>query len=162
MTSNVKPIREGYHTAIPSIVVRDAAKASEFYQKALGAVETTRMAGPGGKGILHAELKIGDSVVFLADEGPGMAVSSPESLKGTTSSIHLNVLDTDAAFHRAVKAGATPVMPPADMFWGDRYAQVSDPFGHLWGLGTHKEDLTPEEIGKRSEAFFKQMAAQPR
>lgn len=160
MTSQVKPIREGYHTAIPSIVVKHGAKAVEFYERALGATEANRMHGPDGKSILHTELKIGDSTIFLADEGLGMAVKSPETLKGTTGAIHLNVEDADAAFHRAVKAGATAVMPPTDMFWGDRYAQVSDPFGHLWGLGTHKEDLSPEEIAKRAAAFFQQMAAQ--
>jgi PhnB protein len=162
MSHHVKPIREGYHNVVPGIVVRNAAKAVEFYQAALGAVEGARMYGPDGKSILHTELQIGDSKVFLSDEDPGMAVKSPESLHGTTSSIHLNVEDTDAAFHRAIKAGATPVMPPMDMFWGDRYAQFTDPFGHLWGLGTHKEDLSPEEMRTRGEEFFKRMASQPR
>jgi PhnB protein len=160
MSHHVRPIREGYHTAIPGIVVRNATQAIEFYKSALGAVESSpRMPGPDGKSVLHAELQIGDSKVFVADEDPGMAIKSPESLKGTSSSIHLNVEDTDAAFARAVKAGAKPVMPPMDMFWGDRYAQVTDPYGHVWGLGTHKEDLSPEEIGKRGAEFFKQMAS---
>ncbi|MCI4330967.1 MAG: VOC family protein [Thermoplasmata archaeon] len=162
MTHHVRPIREGYHTAVPGIVVRNAAKAVAFYQAALGAVESNRMHGPDGKSIIHSELQIGDSKVFLADEGEGMSTKSPETLHGTTGSIHLNVEDTDAAFQRAIKAGAKPIMPPMDMFWGDRYAQVSDPFGHVWGLGTHQEDLTPEEMEKRAAAFYQKMAAQPR
>ncbi|MCI4356930.1 MAG: VOC family protein [Thermoplasmata archaeon] len=162
MTHHVRPIREGYHTVVPGIVVRNAAEAVKFYQAALGAVEGTRMHGPDGKSILHTELTIGDSRIFLSDEDPGMSVKSPESLHGTTSSIHLNVEDADAVFQRAVQAGAKPVMPPMDMFWGDRYAQVLDPYGHLWGIGTHKEDLTPEEVGTRGEEFFRRMAAQRR
>ncbi|MCI4366970.1 MAG: VOC family protein [Thermoplasmata archaeon] len=162
MTHHVKPIREGYHTVVVGMTVRNASEAIEFYRSAFGAVETTRMHGPDGKSILHAEMKIGDSRIFLADEGPGMSTKSPEALGGTSMSVHLNVEDTDAAFQRAIKSGAKPIMPPMDMFWGDRYAQVSDPFGHVWGLGTHKEDLTPEEIRMRGEAFFKQMAPQRR
>jgi PhnB protein len=160
MTAHVKPIREGYHTVVPGIVVRNAAKAIEFYAAAFGAKETNRMHGPDGKSILHAEIEVGDSKIFLADEGPGMSTRAPESLNGTTSSIHLNVEDSDAAYHRAVKAGAKPIMPPMDMYWGDRYAQVLDPFGHVWGIGTHKEDLSPEEIRRRGAEFFKQLAGQ--
>jgi PhnB protein len=162
MAPRVKPIRDGYHTVIASLTVKDAQQAIQFYQTALGAVERNRMAGPGGKGILHAELQIGDSRIFLADEGPNMSTRAPESLHGTSASFHLNVEDADEAFARAVKAGAKPIMPPMDMFWGDRYAQVMDPFGHVWGLGTHKEDLTPAEVEQRGQEFYRKMASAPR
>lgn len=155
---SVKPIPTGYHTLTPHLTVRGAARAIEFYKRAFGAKELERMPGPGGTNIVHAELKIGDSIVFLADEFPDMGARAPESLGGTTGSLHLYVKDVDAAFARAVAAGAQVRMPVSDMFWGDRYGKVVDPFGHEWGLGTHKEDLTPAEIGKRAQAFFAQMS----
>ena len=158
MTMRAKSIPEGYHTITPHLVVRGAGRAIEFYKRALGAEELMRMPGPDGKSIMHAELRIGDSIVFLSDEFPDMGCRSPQSLGGTATALHLYVEDVDAAFKRAVEAGATVRMPVADMFWGDRYAKIADPFGHEWGMGTHKEDLTPDEIRKRGEAFFANMA----
>lgn len=157
MTKAAKAIPEGYHTITPHLTVRGADRAIEFYKRAFGAQELSRMPGPDGKGVIHAEIKIGDSIVFLNDELPDMGSRSPQSLGGIASMLHLYVEDVDAAFKLAVEAGAQVRMPVADMFWGDRYAKVIDPFGHEWGLGTHKEDLTPEEIEKRAQAFFAQM-----
>ena len=157
MTKRAKSIPEGYHTITPHLVVRGAGRAIEFYERAFGAEELMRMPGPDGKSIMHAELRIGDSIVFLSDEFPDMGCRSPQSLGGTATALHLYVEDVDAAFKRAVEAGATVRMPVADMFWGDRYAKIADPFGHEWGMGTHKENLTPDEIRKRAEAFFANM-----
>lgn len=154
----VKPIPQGYHAVTPQLTVQGAEQAIAFYKKAFGAGELLRMTGPGGRGIMHAELKIGDSVVFLADESPGGGTRSPGSLGGATGSLYVYVKDVDAAFKRAVAAGARVKMPVADMFWGDRFGSVVDPFGHEWGLATHREDLTPREVRKRAEAFFAQMA----
>ena len=117
------------------------------------------MPGPGGQGIMHAEIKIGDSMIMLNDEFPGMGEKSPQSLGGATASIYLYVEDVDAVQAKAVAAGAKPKMPPMDMFWGDRMGRVSDPFGHEWAISTHKEDLSTEEIKKRAEAFFAKMSA---
>jgi uncharacterized glyoxalase superfamily protein PhnB len=119
------------------------------------------MAGPGGKGILHAELKIGDSVIFLADEVDGMGARAPQSVGGTTITLHLYVNDVDASFARALAAGAQVRMPVSDMFWGDRYGMLSDPFGHLWSLATHVEDVRPEEVRRRAELFFAKSAKTP-
>jgi PhnB protein len=142
----------------PYLVVKDAAKAIEFYTKALGATEICRMPGPGGK-IMHAELRVGDSVFMLADEFPEMKCMSPVALNGSPVTIMMYVQDVDKAFDQAVKAGATVTMPVADMFWGDRYGNFSDPFGHRWALATHKEDLTPEQMMQRQKEFMeKQMA----
>lgn len=157
MTKAAKAIPEGYHTITPHLTVRGADRAIEFYKRAFGAQELTRMPGPDGKGVIHAEIKIGDSIVFLNDELPDMGSRSPQSLGGIASMLHLYVEDVDAAFKLAVEAGAQVRMPVADMFWGDRYGKLIDPFGHEWGMGTHKEDLTPEEIEKRAQAFFAQM-----
>lgn len=151
-------IPKGYHTVTPYLAVKDAAKAIEFYKRAFGAKEVDRMPGPGGQGIMHAEITIGDSHVMLSDEFPGSGCSSPQSLGGTTCQIFLYVQDVDSAYQQAVSAGATAKMPPADMFWGDRFGQLADPFGHQWGLATHKEDVSPEEMKKRADAFFAQMA----
>ncbi len=154
---DVKAIPDGFHTVTPHLVVSDAAKAIEFYGRAFGAEEICRMEGPGGQGIMHAEIKIGDSIIMLCDEFPGMEhLKAPSSLKGTTSTLNIYTEDVDKAHAKAVAAGASVSMPPADMFWGDRYGKVTDPFGHEWSLATHKEDLSPEEIGKRAEAFFAQ------
>lgn len=155
--SNVKPIPEGFHTMTPHLIVRDAAKAIEFYKKAFGAEEIMRMPGPDGKTVMHAELKIGDSMMMLCEEFPQMERwVAPQSLKGTTVAICLYVENADKAFQRAVDAGATVSMPMMDAFWGDRYGKVTDPFGHEWEMATHKQDLTPEQIGKGAEAFFAQ------
>jgi PhnB protein len=157
--TQTKPRPEGQHTIIPHLIVRGAANAIEFYKKAFGAVEQMRMDMPDGK-IGHACLKIGDSPFFLCDEFPGEGggCKSPQSLGGSCVTIHLNVDDADAVFARAVAAGAKATMPPADMFWGDRYAKVVDPFGHDWSLSTHKEDVSPEEMKKRGQAMFAETA----
>jgi len=153
-----KPIPDGYRTVTPYLTVRNAADAIEFYTRAFGAQEVERMSGPDNKSIMHAELKIGDSIVMLSDEFPQGGTRAPQSLGGSTGSLFLYVPDVDAAFKRALDAGATVAMPLADMFWGDRFGKVSDPFGHVWGLATHKEDVTPEEMKKRGQAFMAAMA----
>ena len=151
MTNKVKPIPEGYHTATPYLIVKDAARAIEFYKKAFGATELMRMPGPGGK-IGHAEIKIGDSPIMLADEVPGMGFRSPESLGGSPISILLYVEDVDVVFSEALAAGAKVQKPVADQFYGDRSGGVTDPFGHVWYIATHKEDVSPEEMKKRAAA----------
>ena len=151
MTNKVKPIPEGYHTATPYLIVKDAARAIEFYKKAFGATELMRMPGPGGK-IGHAEIKIGDSPIMLADEVPGMGFRSPESLGGSPISILLYVEDVDVVFSEALAAGAKVQRPVADQFYGDRTGGVTDPFGHVWYIATHKEDISPEEMKKRAAA----------
>jgi PhnB protein len=155
--NGVKAIPAGYHVATPALCVRGAAEAIEFYKKAFGAVEIMRFPGPNGQGVMHAEIKIGDSPIMLGDECPGMS-KSPTTLGGTASSIMLYFDDVDAVFDRAVAAGAKPELPPTNMFWGDRYAKVTDPFGHAWSLGTHIEDLSPEEMARRGQEFMAQMA----
>jgi uncharacterized glyoxalase superfamily protein PhnB len=153
----VASIPRGYHTVTPHLTVRGAAEAIDFYTRAFGALERGRMPGPNGKAIMHAELQIGNSIVFLADEFPDMGCRAPQTLGGATGTLHLYVRDVDRAFQQAVAAGAEVRMPVTDMFWGDRYAKVADPFGHEWGLATHKEDLSAREIGRRAEAFFARM-----
>ena len=145
--AKVRTIPEGYHTVTPFLSVNGASDAIDFYKKAFGAEERARMPGPGGK-IMHGEIKIGDSVVMVAD-----AMMGPP----TAASIHLYVDDVDATWTRAVAAGAGVVMPLADQFWGDRYGVLSDKWGNRWSMATHKEDLSPEEMGKRSEEAMKQM-----
>lgn len=148
-----KPIPEGFHTVSPHIVVKGAAAAIEFYKKAFGAEQIMCMPGPGGM-VMHAEIKIGDSPIMIADEFPQMGTKSPQTLGGTPFSIHLYVNNVDNVYNQAVKAGATPVMPVTDMFWGDRYGVLVDPFGHQWSIATHTEDLTPEQIGQRAAQAF--------
>jgi uncharacterized glyoxalase superfamily protein PhnB len=157
MASKTKPIPEGLHALTPHLVVKDAAKTIEFYKRAFGAKETMRGSGPGGK-IMHAELKIGDSTLFLGDEFPDMGARSPLSIGGAPTVLHLYVENADQVFNQAVAAGATVKMPIMDAFWGDRYGQVTDPSGHIWAIATRKEDLTPQEIQKRQEQFFAQMS----
>jgi PhnB protein len=154
----VKPIPEGYHTVTPYLTVRNASDAIEFYKRAFGAEERGRMRGPDGKSIMHAEIKIGDSIVMLSDEFPQGDTRSPQGLAGTTVSLILYVPDVDAAFQRAESAGARATMPPANMFWGDRFGKLTDPFGHVWGLSTHMEDVSPEEMTKRAQAAMAEMA----
>ena len=151
MPSNVQPIPRGYHAVTPYLVVNDAAKAIEFYKRAFDAKELHRMEGPPGK-IGHAELQIGDSIVMLADEMPPNATKAPKTLGGTTAGMFLYVQNVDTAFQKAVGAGATVATPLADMFWGDRYGQLVDPFGHSWSMATHIEDVAPEEMSKRMQA----------
>jgi len=153
VSAKAQPIPKGFTTLTPSIVVRDAAQAIEFYKKAFGAKERYRMAGPGGK-IMHAEVKIGDAILMLADEMPEMGNKSPLSIGGSASSVMIYTKNVDALFQQAVAAGAKPTMPLGDQFWGDRYGQVTDPYGHVWQLATHKEDLTPKQMAKRAEAAF--------
>jgi PhnB protein len=152
MSNPVKPIPEGSHALTPHLVVKGASQAIEFYKKAFGAEEIMRMPGPDGKSIIHAQLKIGDSQLFLVDEFPEMGGLGPLSIGGTPVTIHLFVEDVDTVFNRAVAAGAQVNMPLENAFWGDRYGRITDPFGHSWSLATHKEDLTPEEISKRAQA----------
>jgi PhnB protein len=150
---SVRPIPEGYHSMTPAVIVQDAAAAIEFYKRAFGAEEVFRMASPDGTKIWHAELKIGDSLLMLGDEMPEMGAVSPKTLGGTGSSIHLYVEDADAVVQRAVAAGATITMPLEDAFWGDRYGKIADPFGHSWGIATHQEDVSEEEMARRVQAF---------
>ena len=144
-------VPRGYHTVTHALVVDDAAKALAFYAEALGAKERTRMPGPGGK-VWHAEIEIGDSVIMLSDEFPGSPMRSPKSLGGTTAAVWLYVPDVDAAFRRAVEAGAKPTQEPQTMFWGDRFGSITDPFGHSWSLATHVEDVPPAELAQRRNA----------
>ncbi len=147
----VPPIPEGYRTITPHLTISPAAEAVEFYKKAFGAVEVSRMPGPGGK-LMHAAVRIGDSMLMMNDEFPEMGpcpVKSPRSAGTATGAMHLYVEDTDAAFARATGAGATTFMPPMDMPWGDRYCMIVDPFGVVWSIGTRKEILTPEQISDR-------------
>jgi uncharacterized glyoxalase superfamily protein PhnB len=156
--AKVRPIPEGHHALTPHIVVRGAAQAIEFYKKAFGAVEISRAPMPDGKTLMHADLKIGDSHLFLVDEMPGMGgCHAPREPGATSVTLHLYVDDVDAVFNRAVAAGAKVTMPLADMFWGDRFGKLTDPFGHDWSVATHKEDLTVEEMKKRQASMFAQM-----
>ena len=148
----VKAIPDGYYSLTPYIVCKGAAKAIEFYTKVFGAQETVRMPGPQGS-IAHAEVKIGNSMLMLADENRERGHLSPDSIGGTASSIMFYTDDVDQVFKRAVAAGAKAEMPPADMFWGDRMGNIVDPFGHKWAIATHKEDVSPEEMEKRMAAM---------
>lgn len=158
MANKVKPVPDGYHTVTPHLIQQDAAAAIEFYKKAFGAEERSRMAAPGGK-IVHAEIRIGSSIVMLADENPmNPTAKAPGSTGGFyTAGLMLYVEDVDSFFQRAVKAGAKVEMPVADMFWGDRYGTLSDPWGHRWSVGTHIKDMTPEEMEKAAQAAMAQM-----
>ncbi len=143
--SKVQAIPEGMHSLTPHLVCRDAAAAIDFYGRAFGAIEQFRLPMPDGK-IMHACVQIGDSKLFLFDEMPEHGALGPQALKGTPVTLHLQVQDADAMFARALAAGATVAMPLADMFWGDRYGQLTDPFGHRWSIATHVRDLSPEQI----------------
>jgi PhnB protein len=144
--SKVKPVPEGMNTVTPHLVCKDAAQAIEFYKKAFGAEERGRLSTPDGKNVLHASFRIGDSAIMLSDEFPDWGSVGPEALQGTPVVIHLYVDDADSVFDQAVRAGAVVKMPLEDMFWGDRYGQVRDPFGHVWSIGTHKRDVSLEEM----------------
>jgi PhnB protein len=151
MRSNVKPIPEGYHSVTPYLIVKSAAKAIDFYKQAFGATETLRVPQPDGR-IVHAELKIGDSTIMLADEFPERNIRGPESLGGTPVTMHLYIEDVDMVAQRAVAAGAKEIRPVQDQFYGDRSGMFADPFGHQWNISTHVEDLSAEEVGKRAAA----------
>ncbi len=152
MTRSTQPIPPGFHTITPHLIIKGAAKAIDFYKKAFGAEELSRMPTPDGR-LMHAALKIGDSVFFLCDEFPEHCAksASPETIGKTHATMHLYVQNVDAAFQRAIEAGAEETMPVQDMFWGDRYGQLVDPFGQTWSIATHTEDLTPEAMKKRME-----------
>lgn len=152
---SVQAIPEGHPELVPHLVIRGASKAIEFYKAAFGAEEVCRMDAPGGAGIMHAELRFGTARLFLADESPIMERwVSPKSLNGTTVALHLWSEDADRLFERAVKAGAKVVMPLEDMFWGDRYGRVTDPFGHEWAIAQHVKDVTPEEMSEVAAKLF--------
>jgi PhnB protein len=155
----VKAIPEGYHSITPYLVVNDAAAAIDFYKCAFEAKETYRHLGPDGKSILNAEVKIGNSMILLSDEFPHGGCRSPKSIGGSAVTLHIYTEDVDKVFNQAVNAGATIVMPVMYMFWGDRYGQLQDPFGHIWSIATHKQDLSQEEIQNAGESVLKEMTA---
>ena len=159
MTGKVKAVPDGFHTLTPHLVVRNAPQAIEFYQRAFGAEVRGLHHMPDGKTVMHALLKIGDSFLMLNDEFPSNKVLSPQSIGGTGTTIHVYAEDVDALFQQAVSAGATETMPLMDAFWGDRYGQLEDPFGHRWSLASHKEDLSPEELQKRGQNAFQEWEA---
>ncbi len=154
----VKPIPEGYHSVSPALAVDGAAEAIEFYKRAFGAKERFVMPGPEGM-IAHAELEIGDSVVMLSDPFPHSTVRPPKELGGTSVGVFVYVEDVDAVFEQAVKEGATVTMALEDMFWGDRFGSVTDPYGHSWSLATHVEDVPPEEMEERSKQAMAAMSS---
>jgi len=152
MKNSVKPIPSGYHTATPYLTIKGAASAIDFYKRAFSATELFRMPGPDGK-IMHAEITIGNSRIMLADECAAQGTQAPPSLNGTASGIFLYVEDVDASYKQAIKAGAKETQPVQDMFWGDRFGKLTDPFGHKWMLATHVEDVTSAEMEKRMGAL---------
>jgi PhnB protein len=152
---SVKPIPDGYHTVTPYLIIGGAARALDFYKAAFGATELMRMADPSGK-VMHAEMKIGDSIIMLAEEHPEMGARGPQSIGGSPVSILLYVEDVDGLSEKAIAAGATVVRPVQNQFYGDRSGTFSDPFGHTWTIATHKEDLSPDEIGRRAQQFMAQ------
>jgi uncharacterized glyoxalase superfamily protein PhnB len=157
----VKPVPDGYHSLTPFIIVTDIAAAMDWYKKAFKATDLTRMTGPDGA-VMHGEMQIGNSRFMLGTECPTDAHSkAPMTLGGTTMGVLIYVDKVDDVFAHAVKSGAEAVMPVTDMFWGDRYGQIRDPFGHSWSIATHTADLTPAQIQKNMEAFCAEMAAQP-
>ena len=153
MVSSTQTAPEPRASIFPYLSIRNASAAIEFYKRAFGATEKGVMKGPGGK-VMHAELRIGDSILMLADEFPEFGSLSPLSGAVSSTGLHIYVDDADAVFDRAVKAGATVELPVADMFWGDRYGKLRDPYGHSWSIGTHKADLTKEEIEKAQAEFM--------
>jgi PhnB protein len=150
----VKPIPDGYHSVTPYLICKGAAQAIEFYKTAFGATELMRMPGPDGR-LGHAEIRIGDSAVMLADEFPEMGVRGPQSLGGTSVSLMIYVADVDMVFPQAIRAGGKEVRPLTDQFYGDRSGTLEDPFGHKWTIATHKEDVPPEEMQRRHDEFMK-------
>jgi len=146
-----KPIPEEYHSVTPYLIIRNAAEAIEFYKKAFGAIELFRFPAPGGK-IGHAEIKIGDSPIMLADEYPDMGYKGPQSLNGSPVSLMVYIEDVDKVFNRAIDAGATVKEAVQDKFYGDRSGTLTDPFGHVWHIATHKEDVSSEEMERRAKA----------
>ncbi len=158
--AQTKPIPQGMHTLTPNLVVRDCAKAVEFYKRAFGAEEKNRFTAPDGKSIWHTELRIGDSVFFMNDEMPGMTSGAPTADRPAPVTMWLYVPDCDASYRRAVDAGATSARPPEDAFWGDRCASVKDPYGYNWSFATHQKDMTKEEMRRAGEEFAHRMQQQ--
>jgi PhnB protein len=158
MATKPRPVPEGYHTVTPYLAVDDAARAIEFYKRAFGAKERVRMEAPGGT-IGHAELEVGDSLVMLSDPFPQASTRPPKELGGTSASVFMYVEDVDEVVEKAVKAGAEVTMEVADQFWGDRFGTVADPFGHVWAIATHVEDLTADEIAERGKAAMAAMSS---
>jgi PhnB protein len=156
MSNTVSAIPPGYHSLIPAITCKNAAAAMDFYKKVFGATETMRMEGPGGM-VMHGELKIGDSAIFVADEFPGMS-AAPSGDGPVSSYVFIYMDDVDDVFSRAVEEGCKVSMPLADMFWGDRYGKLTDPFGHQWGLAQHIEDVSPDEMERRGKEWQASMA----
>ena len=156
--ADVKPIPEGCNSVNVYLIVKDGQAAIDFYTKAFGATGGMCMPGPDGKSIMHAELQIGNSTVMLGEENPQWGTKSAETMGGSPASIHIYLPDVDSAFQQAVDAGCTVVAPLMDMFWGDRYGKVVDPFGYQWGLATHTEDVSEEEMAKRAQEWFASMA----
>jgi len=155
-----KPIPDDFHTVTPHLVVRRGRQAIEFYQEAFDAELISVDYGPDERSVLNARLRIGDADVMVCDEFPGMeGWVAPETLGGSSVAMHIYTEDVDVVFQRAVDAGAKPVHPPTDMFWGDRYAKVTDPFGHWWSMATHVEDVPPDELKRRQADFFRNMAS---
>jgi PhnB protein len=153
MPSNVRPIPEGHRTVTPYLAIKGAARALDFYKRAFGAIESYKLMMPDGR-VGHAEIRLGDSLVMLSDEFPEYGGKAPETLGGSPVSLHLYVEDVDAFVKKAVEAGAKERKPVADQFYGDRSGQLEDPFGHLWWVATHKEDVAPDEMQKRVQAMF--------
>ena len=154
----VKPIPDGYHSVTTYLAVDDAAAAIDYYKRAFGATERVRMHAPDGK-IGHAEIEIGDSLVMLSDPFPQASTRAPKELGGTSASVFLYVEDVDAVVQKAVDEGASVTMEVADQFWGDRFGTVTDPFGHVWSVATHVEDVSPEEIAERAKAAMAAMSS---
>jgi len=157
--TKVQPVPKGYHSVTPGLTVRNAAQALEFYKQAFNAKEKMRMPGPDGS-IMHAEIVIGDSHIMLGEENPQMSQLSPQSLNGSPVGLYIYVKNVDKVFDQAVRAGATADRPVTDMFWGDRFGHVKDPFGHSWGIATRKRNLSPKEMKKAAEEFYAQQAKQ--
>jgi uncharacterized glyoxalase superfamily protein PhnB len=151
----VKPIPDGYHSVTPTLTIKGASEAIEFYKKAFDAKEIYRFPGLDGKSIMHAEIRIGDSAIMLCDEMPQMGCLSPTSIGGPSGSIYLYVNDADSVFNKAISVGAKPMMPMMDGFWGDRVGALTDPFGHRWTVATRKKEMTVEEIQKAGAEFMK-------
>jgi PhnB protein len=156
---STEPCPKGYHTVTPSLTVRNAPQAIDFYKKALGAEERVRMTAPDGK-IAHAEIQVGDSIIFLNEENPAWGCKSPQTLGGSSTGLYLYLEDVDKAFQRAVDAGGKATMPVTDMFWGDRMGSLTDPYGHTWTLATHTQDVTEQEMKEGEKKFYAQMAQQ--
>ena len=158
MSESPKTIPDGYHSINAYLVVRNVDKAIQFYKKAFGAEERFRMHGPDGKTIMHADLKIGDSVFMLTEESKEMKALSPESIGGSPVTMYVYVKDVDSIFNQAISEGATELKPVRDQFYGDRSGYLRDPFGHLWSIATHMKDLSPDELRKAGESFFEEMS----